>query len=63
MTTFENYYEKFMKMTKAEIIREGQEKGIWASYQSTAIQLAKWTKVLLVRCLADRLVRLEIRGY
>ena len=63
-TTFEQYYEKFMEMTTAEIIREGQVWGVWASYQSTTTYLMKnWTKVLLARCLADKLVRLEVRGY
>lgn len=63
MTTFENYYEKFIEMKKAEIIREGQTWGIWAGYQSTTAALMKWTKNSLARCLADRLVRLEVRGY
>lgn len=63
-TTFEQYYEKFMEMTKAEIIREGQVWGIWAPYQSTTTYLMKnWTKNMLVRGLADKLVRLEARGY
>ena len=52
MTNFEQYLENLMGMKKAEIITEGNK-----------AELMKWKKVLLARCLADRLERLEKRGY
>ena len=63
MDTFEMYYEKFMKMRKADIIREGQTWEIWANCQSTANSLMKWKKPVLARVLVGRLDRLEKRGY
>ena len=63
MDTFEMYYEKFMKMRKADIIREGQTWEIWANCQSTVDSLMKWKKPVLARVLAGRLDRLEKRGY
>ena len=63
MDTFEMYYEKFMKMRKADIIREDQTWEVWANCQSTADSLMKWTKPVLARILAGRLDRLEKRGY
>ena len=63
MTTFEQYFEHFMSMKKAEIIDEGIIWDIWANTESNKAVLMKWKKVLLARCLADRLVRLQNRGY
>jgi hypothetical protein len=60
---FETYYSRLMEMKKGEIIREGMTWGIWANSQTNYNALMKWTKVLLARKLADRLVRLENRGY
>ena len=63
MTTFEQYFEHFMSMKKARIIDEGIAWGIWANTESNKAALMKWEKVMLARCLADRLVRLQNRGY
>lgn len=63
MTTFEQYLENLMGMKKAEIINEGITWGIWANTEGTKVELMKWKKVLLARSLADRLVRLQNRGY
>ena len=63
MTTFEQYFENLMSMKKAEIINEGIIWDIWANTESNKAALMKWKKVLLARCLADRLVRLQNRGY
>ena len=63
MTTFEQYFEHFMSMKKARIIDEGMTRNIWTNTESNKAALMKWEKVLLARCLADRLVRLQNRGY
>ena len=63
MTTFEQYFEHFMSMKKARIIDEGIARDIWANTESNKAELMKWKKVLLARHLADRLVRLQNRGY
>ena len=63
MTTFEQYFEHFMSMKKARIIDEGIARNIWTNTESNKAALMKWEKVLLARCLADRLVRLQNRGY
>ena len=63
MTTFEQYFENLMSMKKAEIINEGIIWDIWANTESNKAALMKWKKVLLARHLADRLVRLQNRGY
>ena len=63
MTTFEQYFEHFMSMKKARIIDEGMAWNVWANTKSNKAALMKWEKVLLARCLADRLVRLQNRGY
>lgn len=63
MTTFEQYLENLMGMKKAEIINEGITWGIWANTKGNKAELMKWKKVLLARSLADRLVRLQNRGY
>lgn len=63
MTTFEQYLENLMGMKKAEIINEGITWGIWANTEGNKVELMKWKKVLLARSLADRLERLEKRGY
>ena len=48
---------------KARIIDEGMTRNVWANTESNKAALMKWEKVLLARCLADRLVRLQNRGY
>ena len=63
MTTFEQYFEHFMSMKKARIIDEGMTWNVWANTESNKAALMKWEKVLLARHLADRLVRLQNRGY
>lgn len=63
MTNFEQYLENLMGMKKAEIINEGINWGIWANTEGNKAELMKWKKVLLARSLADRLERLERRGY
>lgn len=63
MTNFEQYFENFMSMKKAKIIDEGITWGVWANVESNKAALMKWKKVMLARCLADRLVRLQNRGY
>lgn len=63
MTNFEQYFENFMSMKKAKIIDEGITWGIWANVESNKAALMKWEKVMSARCLADRLVRLQNRGY
>lgn len=63
MTTFEQYFEHFMSMKKARIIDEGMTRGVWVNTESNKAALMKWEKVMLARCLADRLVRLQNRGY
>ena len=63
MTNFEQYFENFMSMKKARIIDEGIARNIWTNTESNKAALMKWEKVMLARCLADRLVRLQNRGY
>ncbi len=63
MTNFEQYFENFMSMKKAKIINEGITLGVWVNTESNKAVLMKWEKVMLARCLADRLVRLQNRGY
>ena len=63
MTNFEQYFENLMSMKKAKIIDEGITWGVWANTESNKAALMKWEKVMLTRCLADRLVRLQNRGY
>lgn len=63
MMTFEQYFENFMGMKKAKIIDEGFTWGVWVNTESNKAALMKWEKVMLARCLADRLVRLQNRGY
>lgn len=63
MTNFEQYLENLMGMKKAEIINEGITWGIWANTKGNKAELMKWKKVLLARSLADKLERLEKRGY
>ena len=63
MTTFEQYFENLMGMKKAKIIDEGIIWDIWANTESNKAALMKWKKVLLASHLADRLVRLQNRGY
>lgn len=63
MTNFERYLENLMNMKKAEIINEGITYGIWANTESNKAELMKWKKVMLARSLADKLERLEKRGY
>ena len=63
MTNFEQYLKNFMGMKKAKIIDEGIARGVWMNTESNKAALMKWEKVMLARCLADRLVRLQNRGY
>lgn len=63
MTNFEQYLENLMGMKKAEIINEGITWSIWANTEGCVKELMSWKKILLARSLADRLVRLELRGY
>ncbi len=60
---FNKYYERLMGMKKADIIREGITWDIWANTPGNVKELMSWKKILLARHLADRLVRLELRGY
>ncbi len=63
MANFDQYLENLMDMKKVEIINEGITWGIWADTESNKAELMKWKKVLLARCLADKLERLQNRGY
>ena len=63
MTNFEQYLENLMGMKKAEIINEGITWGIGENTEGNKAELMKWKQVLLARSLADRLERLEKRGY
>lgn len=63
MNKFDDYYNKLMGMNKAHIIIEGQSQNIWADTEGTTKELMKWNKVLLARALADRMERMELRGY
>ena len=60
---FETYYNNLMGMKKAEIINEGITRGIWADTEGNKVELMKRKKIPLARHHADRLVRLETRGY
>ena len=60
---YTNYYNKFMGMKKAEIIRGGQTWDVWSNCQSTTAWLMKQPKTWLAGVLAGRLCRLENRGY
>lgn len=60
---FTTYCDRLMTMKKAEIIREGQDRGFWADRESNTKYLMKSTKILLARYVADRMVRMENRGY
>lgn len=63
MNKFDDYYNKLMGMNKAHIIAEGQFQNIWADTEGTTKELMKWNKILLARALADRMERMELRGY
>lgn len=60
---FETYYNNLMAMKKIDIIKEGITWGFFANYESTINSLMKWNKMVLARKVADRMVRLETRGY
>lgn len=66
MNMFQTEYDRLMKLTKAGIIAEGVQRGFWASRPGTAAYLLKsrdWNKKSLARCVADCIVRMEVRGY
>lgn len=66
MNMFQIEYDRLMKLTKASIIAEGVQRGFWASTPETTTYLLKsrdWNKKSLARCVADRIVRMELRGY
>lgn len=66
MNMFQIEYDRLMKLTKASIIAEGVQRGFWASCPETTAYLLKsrdWNKKSLARCVADRIVRMELRGY
>lgn len=60
---FNTYYNNLMLMKKMDIIREGITWGFWADTPGNIKELMTWKKVLLARSVADRAVRLELRGY
>lgn len=60
---FNTYYNNLMLMKKADIIREGITWGFWTDTPGNIKELMTWKKVLLARSVADRAVRLELRGY
>ena len=60
---FETYYNNLMAMKKMDNIKEGIAWGFFANYESTINSLMKWNKMVLARKVADRMVRLETRGY
>lgn len=66
MNMFQIEYDRLMKSTKAGIIAEGIQRGFWAPHPDTAAYLLKnrdWNKKSLARFVADRIVRMELRGY
>lgn len=66
MNMFQIEYDRLMKLTKANIIAEGVQRGFWASDPGNIAYLLKsrnWNKKSLARCVADRIVRMELRGY
>lgn len=66
MDMFQIEYDRLMKSTKAGIIAEGVQRGFWASRPQTTAYLLKsrdWDKKSLARFVADRIVRMEVRGY
>ena len=66
MNMFQIEYDRLMKLTKAGIIAEGIQCGFWADRPETTAYLLKsrdWNKKSLARCVADRIVRMELRGY
>ena len=63
---FQIEYDRLMKLTKASIIAEGVQRGFWADRPETTAYMLKsrdWNKKSLARCVADRIMRLESRGY
>ena len=66
MNMFQIEYDRLMKLTKAGIIAEGIQRGFWADRPETTTYLLKsrdWNKKSLARCVADRITRMELRGY
>lgn len=66
MNMFQIEYDRLMKLTKASIIAEGVQRGFWADRPETTAYLLKsrdWNKKSLARCVADRIVRMELKGY
>ena len=66
MDMFQIEYDRLMKLTKASIIAEGVQRGFWASSPETTAYLLKsrdWNKKSLALYVADRIVRMELRGY
>ena len=66
MNMFQIEYDRLMKLTKASIIAEGIQRGFWADRPETTAYLLKsrdWNKKSLARCAADRITRMELRGY
>ena len=66
MNMFQIEYGRLMKLTKAGTIAEGIQRGFWVDRPDTAAYLLKsrdWNKKSLARCVADRITRMELRGY
>ena len=66
MNMFQIEYDRLMKLTKASIIAEGIQRGFWADRPETTAYLLKsrdWNKKSLARSVADRITRMELRGY
>ena len=66
MTMFQIEYDRLMKLTKANIIAEGVQRGFWASTPEITASLLKsrdWNKKSLARYVANRIVRMELRDY
>ena len=66
MNMFQIEYDCLMKLKKAGIIDEGIKRGFLADRPETAAYLLKsrdWNKKSLARCVADRITRMELRGY
>lgn len=62
MTTFDKYLEQFGKLNKKQIVDELIARG-FKSPTSREYLMKNYNQIILLRDLADRATRMELRGY
>lgn len=59
---FDREYARLMTMSKREIVLESVKRD-FTDVRSVDYKVRTWKKILLARELADRIQRMELRGY